>query len=150
MKIVILMGFAGSGKSFYTKTLKGKVKVVSSDHYFTDASGNYNWTPATARLGHHDCLKKFIHTIINSDDWYDYLVVDNTNLRITDITTYIRIAQAYQYDISVVYIDTDIKISKSRNVHNVPEFAYDKMQQDFETLISLWPKDFPNLEYVKT
>jgi predicted kinase len=90
------------------------------------------------------------HTIINSDDWYDYLVVDNTNIRITDITPYIRIAQAYKYDVSVSYINTDIEISKSRNVHNVPDSVYEKMQQDFETMISVWPKDFPNIEYIKT
>lgn len=150
MNVIVLIGFPGAGKSFYAKSLPGNNKIVSSDLYFTDSEGNYSWTLETGHLGHEDCLKKFIKTFFTDEHWYiDNLIVDNTNFKLTDISVYIRIAQAYKFDVYVKYIDTDIDIAKSRNIHGVPDVAYNGMQASFEHLLAYWPKDFPVIEFIK-
>lgn len=154
MKVIIMMGFPGSGKSHYAKSLPGNNRIVSSDHYFTDVDGNYNWTIKEAHKGHEDCMRRFIewarNTWFNNIDCIDNIIVDNTNVRVFDSAPYIIIAKAYGFDVEVKYLDTDITVAKSRNVHNVPDVAYERMQKNFEFLLQNWPKDFPDIEYVKT
>lgn len=152
------MGLPGSGKSTWAKALplwpRGKKVIVSSDSYFTDADGNYHWTIEEAHKGHEDCLRRFIDVFqpgpVSGDPEKppDIVIVDNTNVRIHDVSPYIRIAQAYGCDVEVKYMDTNVDNSKTRNVHGVPDAAYDRMQKNFTFLIETWPKDFPPIEFV--
>lgn len=146
------MGFPGSGKSTFAKNIPGNNKILSSDSYFTDSEGNYNWTFEDSHKGHEDCLRKFIRVIVSNQitqkDPFDNIIIDNTNLKIQDISVYLRIAQAYEYEIEVKYIKTDLEVAKVRNIHRVPAVAYDGMQKNFELLLQIWPKDFPAVEYV--
>jgi predicted kinase len=151
MRIVVLIGMPGSGKGFYAKSLVGDKIILSADDYFTDKNGNYNWTPEKAHLGHEDCLRKFIYhiTYYNSELSDFALVVDNTNLRLWDVSPYIRIAQAYGFVPQVKFMDTDIELAKSRNTHGVPDEVYERMQGDLDDLLLIWPKDFPVIDYIE-
>jgi ribosomal protein L7/L12 len=154
MKVIIMMGLPGSGKSTWAKAIKGSKIIVSSDNYFTDPDGNYHWSVEEAHKGHEDCLRRFINVFqpgpISGDPERrpDTVIVDNTNVRIHDVSPYIRIAQVYGCDVEVKCMDTDIDVAKSRNVHNVPDSAYDRIQKNFEFLFEVWPKDFPPIEFV--
>jgi ribosomal protein L7/L12/predicted kinase len=154
MKVIIMMGLPGSGKSTWAKSVQGRKVIVSSDNYFTDPDGNYNWTIEEAHKGHEDCLRRFIHEFQSGPPSGDppkppeVIIVDNTNVRIHDISPYIRIAQAYGCDVEVKYMDTNVDNSKTRNIHGVPDVAYDRMQKNFAFLLETWPKDFPPIEFV--
>lgn len=141
------MGFPGSGKSTYAKTIDGYNEIVSSDKYFTDANGNYNWTVQDAHKGHEDCLRKYIDAVYCGK--YDKIIVDNTNVNIVDVSVYIRIAQAFGYTIEVLFMNTDIKLAKLRNIHGVPDSAYDKMKDNLDNLLRCWPRDFPEIQFIK-
>jgi predicted kinase len=153
IKVIVLIGFAGAGKSTWAKSVIGRKLILSSDNYFTDKDGNYNWTIEESHKGHEDCLRKFIDVFQSSSGDQELLpetvIIDNTNVRIYDIIPYIRIAQAYECPVEVKYIDTDIEVAKSRNIHGVPDSAYDRMKSNFEELLKLWPKYFPVIEYLK-
>jgi predicted kinase len=155
MKVIVLIGFAGAGKSTWAKSLVGRKLILSSDSYFTDKDGNYNWTVEESHKGHEDCLRKFIDVFQpgppsgDPEPLPEIVIIDNTNVRIYDIIPYIRIAQAYECKVEVKYIDTDIEVAKARNIHGVPDSSYDRMKSNFEKLLQLWPKDFPQIEFIE-
>jgi predicted kinase len=156
MKVIVMMGLPGSGKSTWSKSVSGRKLILSSDNYFTDSDGNYNWTIKEAHKGHEDCLRRFMKVFWPKPPSGDpipgpeVVIIDNTNVRIHDISPYIRIAQAYGCQVEVKYIKTNIEVAKSRNIHRVPEIAYDIMQRNLDNLLKIWPKDFPQIELVET
>jgi predicted kinase len=155
MKVIVMMGLPESGKSTWAKAIKGNVKILSSDNYFTDADGNYNWSIEESHKGHEDCLRKFIKVFFPrppSGDplCLDVVIIDNTNVRVHDVAPYIRVAQAFGCVVEVKYMNTNIDIAKARNIHGVPDVAYARMQQNFDYLLKTWPKDFPDIEYVNS
>lgn len=120
MKVIIMSGVPGSGKSTYIKSLEGRVVVCSADHYFTDKDGNYNFDFTNLRMAHGECLRKFMAYRINL--CWDYLVVDNTNTSAIEIAPYYAVASAYEneIDIELVTILCDPAKAHARNTHGVP------------------------------
>lgn len=116
MKITIMRGAPGSGKSTYAKTLNAV--VVSADDYFTDASGNYSFDASKLGEAHKECLRLFCHLVNRSTN---HIVVDNTNINIEDVAPYVSVGEAFDYDVTIVQIEPlDLEAAAIRNVHNVP------------------------------
>jgi predicted kinase len=123
--VFILRGLPGSGKSTFAKQCLASyknhnscIKVCSADDFWM-RNGEYRFDSKEVPQNHQECLRKFIdHAIrwINST-----ILVDNTNTSISEMETYIKIAQAYGLDVSIVTFNCSIERSISRNTHQVPE-----------------------------
>ena len=81
MLVTIMCGVSGSGKSTYSI---GKGEVVSADFFF-QKDGIYNFDKTKLHLAHAECLRNFVFHLIEGKN---NIVVDNTNLRNSDIITY--------------------------------------------------------------
>jgi predicted kinase len=122
MRVLLLSGVPGSGKSSYVATLTGTVKVCSADHWF-ERNGSYQFNPIQLPQAHGACLRRFTETV---QAWEgceaspDVLVVDNTNTSVTELAPYYAIATAYGASVKLVQFHCDPNIAAMRNSHGVP------------------------------
>jgi predicted kinase len=135
MKVVILSGIPGSGKSTVAKGYS-KAKSFSADHYFVSEDGVYRFDVTKLGEAHGECLRLFVEEVYNGthDPFSDdrTLVVDNTNLSCCEIAPYVAIAQAYGLEIELVTVLCDPAIAAKRCVHGVPTHAVLAMARRLE------------------
>lgn len=121
MKVIVLSGISGAGKSTRVKKLKERfvVVVVSADDYFMK-DGVYQFNPKELTQAHAACFKSFLEAIQESDPTVEYLVVDNTNLSVEEISPYMLAAAAYGLEAEIQTVVAPLSVAASRNVHGVP------------------------------
>ena len=123
MKVVILRGVSGAGKSRYAKQLidefsKKNGRIVSADLFFTDDKGNYKFDARKLADAHKECLIDFIEAL--REGVFHTIVVDNTNTRATEIAPYYAIAEAYGAFPSIVTVLCPLEEALRRNIHGTP------------------------------
>lgn len=124
MKVIIMSGVPGSGKSTFTKSLKGDVVICSADNYFLDENGVYNFNPSKLGEAHGSCLHRFTRNLITMRDrtWAKdtTLVVDNTNTSALEMAPYVALAAAFEVECELVTVLCDPHKAHARNTHGVP------------------------------
>lgn len=130
MKVVILRGIPGSGKSTWAlKNFQSHRRIVSADHHFLDPETSaYKFDPAQLGIAHARCLRKFVqHLESLPQDWT--VVVDNTNTTAVEIAPYYALAEAFHCDVEIVTLHCDPDVAGQRNVHEVPATCVHAMHQ---------------------
>ena len=115
MKIVIMRGIPGSGKSTYARSLNADV-IVSADDYFM-VLGTYHFDSTQLGEAHKSCMKRFLHAVRLRKE---LIVVDNTNSTPVEIAPYVAVGEAEGYEVEIVEIEADTKMAHARNIHAVP------------------------------
>lgn len=136
MRVYIMRGAPGSGKSTWVKKILGpEVEVVSADHYFMQ-DGVYRFDAAKLPAAHDACLRAF--TKVMKYGATRVLVVDNTNTKVFEIAPYYRLAEAYGHDVEIIWIVAPAEVCKARNTHGVPDATIDAMVNGVEALPPWW------------
>src|ERR1700744_1391093 len=104
MRVIILIGLPGSGKSTWIKNNTwGDVTVCSADHWHESMHG-YRFDIEERPNAHHACLRKFVKLVTAPREYYQTtspvlkestVVVDNTNTMVYDLAPYINVARAF-------------------------------------------------------
>ena len=125
MRVIVLSGISGSGKSTWAKGIilpHGSTVVVSADDYF-DGPDGYLFNPAKLGDAHAHCFGMFIAAL---EAKVDLVIVDNTNTTSEEIAPYMLGASAYGYEAEIITMSVALKIGKvyldefaSRNIHGV-------------------------------
>lgn len=138
----ILRAYPGAGKSYLAKEIQKNnenTEIVSADNYWLDSSGNYNFNVEKLSDAHKDCFDKFKKCVNSGTN----VIVDNTNLKYTDIKKYVDYLLVnnnlnnYIYSvkfISVSYNDLTTAISLRKNRSdgkNIPEDRIRNMYNQF-------------------
>lgn len=122
--VTILRGLPASGKSNYACTLAdlSNALIVSADQFFM-VDGVYKHNPAQQGEAHLYCWREFKRALDAGVD----VVVDNTNIEAHEIAPYRMEALSRGHTVSIVTMDTPIRIALDRNTKrghkSVPEFV---------------------------
>lgn len=123
MKIYIMSGVSGSGKSTYASSLAKPedLTVVSADHYFME-DGVYRFDPSRLGQAHARCLHNFIAALNQNEREPDHdrvLVVDNTNTTELELAPYVAVSAAYGHRPTLVTVVANLEVAAARNTHGV-------------------------------
>lgn len=143
MKVIILRGGSGAGKSTWIKNNYYSAKIFSADTYFMD-EGVYRFDPAKLGEAHAQCLRNFIeHVRTTAHGDNSTVIVDNTNTSISEFAPYAQVAQAYGHDVNIFTFLYDPVVAHKRNTHGTPLKSCIEMHQrmmDNTKLIPPWWK----------
>jgi len=141
MKVVILRGVSGSGKSTFRRKNHPEALVCSADSFFYDKDGEYHFDANLLSEAHRSCFAKFLLLLQANHDSDATVVVDNTNTTTAEISPYYMAAQVYSVPVEIVTLICRNEIAAKRNKHGVPLHAIRNMRNRFETLPVYWPRE---------
>ena len=132
MKVIIMSGISGSGKSSFATNLANswpaflsneelKPVILSADNYHM-VNGEYKFDPKNISMAHKTCLADFLKFTMypHVNPSLGLVIVDNTNTTPDEIAPYYRVAEAVNHDVSIVRILMDPFQAFKRNRHGVP------------------------------
>ena len=92
LKVIIMRGISGSGKSTYAKQLSKEYDAVicSADDYF-NKTGNYIFDRNKLKEAHGECLLKADGNLQEGRS----VIIDNTNVKKWEYQKYIELANKY-------------------------------------------------------
>lgn len=122
MKVIILSGVSGSGKSTWARGLRGDAMgvIFSADQFFC-RDGGYHFDPSKLQQAHEACLKGFVEEVrgVEPSPLDVPIIVDNTNTTVEEIAPYYCVAKAYGWQVELITFIIDYKIASERNRHGV-------------------------------
>jgi predicted kinase len=137
MKVIIMRGVSGSGKSTYVRENFSGAVVCSSDNYFME-DGEYKFNPGKLDQAHLECYRSFCEALGNKAE---VIVVDNTNIRLMEMSPYIMAAKMAGADYHIVKCICDPEVAGERNLHGVPKASILRMQKNMEMVPPFWKKE---------
>lgn len=138
MKVKIMRGLPGSGKSTYIKENYNETytAICSADNYFINDRGEYKFDVTKLNEAHVSCMRNYLIKIMFPTT--DLIIVDNTNIRPEEYTPYIQVALAMGIDdIEIIEFRGDPNVASNRNSHNVP---YDKIMEMYVNYTEMLPR----------
>lgn len=128
----IMRGVSGSGKSTLAQQLAGANGIIhSTDSYFYDGNGDYQFDPSLLRENHQKNYNAFCESL----ETHDVVICDNTNTQEWEYEGYVRRAETAGYQVVLVVLKPllrDAQVYADRNTHGVPLDAIHRQIARFE------------------
>ena len=130
-RLIIMRGAPGSGKSFVARELAKLYNgvICSTDDFFTDSNGNYNFDPNKI-VEFHQANQSKVHNFM--DNGAPVIIVDNTNILRSHMNPYEDLAKEHGYAVEYRHVKCDVETCIARNTHRVPAEIIRKMVANFE------------------
>lgn len=133
MKLYVMRGLPGAGKSHATAQLPAGAIVASADHYMVDRQGDYRFDPSKLGAAHAACRARLLAALAAE---CQVVVLDNTNIQIREYQWALDAAALSGHSVTIVELFdggglTDAELS-SRNSHGVPADSIARMRARWE------------------
>lgn len=120
MKLILVRGLPGSGKSTFAKSLG--IAHYEADMFFMQ-NGVYNFNPLRIKDAHNWCKQQVFHELFCNNS----VVVSNTFSQIWEMKEYLYMAKELKAEIEVIKMTGNYK-----NIHGVPAETIEKMRNRWE------------------
>ena len=135
--LILARGVSGSGKSTLAKRifeLSDEVYEISTDKWFLDDEGNYNFDPSKIAEYHQQTIECCNHLMgnIKVTKW-KVIIVHNTFVEEWEMTPYFELAEKHGWKIHTIIVENR---HGGKNTHEVPEEALDRQEQKFNIKLS--------------
>jgi len=120
MKVIILRGGSGAGKSTWIKKYHHSNTVVFSADTFFMVNGEYLFDVTKLGEAHATCLRSFIAFCQNPPAEVPTVIVDNTNTTVAEFAPYAQVAQVYGHELQLYTFLYDPIVAHKRNTHGTP------------------------------
>ena len=126
MKVIILSGAPGSGKSKLAKEIHKEQQfvsssvIVSADDFMME-DGEYKFDVSKLSHCHEACYAKFVESLVYE---VDTVIVDNTNTEAWEMTPYVALAKFSKYEVEIREFHGGYK-----NIHGVGEHQVQLMRE---------------------
>lgn len=156
VKVYLLRGYAGAGKSTYANSLKEKnpnLIICSSDSYFMK-NGKYVFDLKKLGSNHLKCYNAFVEALCLRKD----VCIDNTNVKLTDVKKYLDFVVRLNkettddYEINVVTVVSNTLEEAINHRVNQPDdknVPAERIEEMRNTLLTV-PDDLIRKEYSGT
>jgi predicted kinase len=147
MKVFVMRGVPGSGKTDYTKKHFPNAWICSADTFFMK-EGVYRFDAANLKAAHAECLREFTRAVAGEafgiKTAIGTVVVDNTNITVAEMAPYCALAQAYGHELMLVTIMCDPGKAAARGLHGLTAAKTwdmnDRMLRENYYIPSWWPQ----------
>lgn len=131
MKLYVMRGLPGSGKSHAAEQLPAGV-VASADHHMVDRQGGYRYDPSKLGAAHAACRARLLAALAAE---CQVVVLDNTNIQIWEYQWALDAAALSGHVVTIVELYdgglTDAELAR-RNSHGVPVASITRMRARWE------------------
>jgi predicted kinase len=120
--LILVRGVSGSGKTTVASLFQGI--AVSTDEYWIDDGGNYNFEVERLQDAHRWCQKRVEDLMQQSEQ----IVVHNTFTQEWELAPYLKLAHRYGYRVHTIIVENR---HGGTNTHNVPDAVLEKQKNRF-------------------
>lgn len=124
MKLKLIRGIVGSGKSTYARELVAEHGYLhfEADMFFMQ-NGEYKFNPAKLSDAHKWCQNQTDMALSEGRD----TVVSNTFVKLWELDAYLKLAEKHGAEVEEI-----VMTGNYGSIHNVPQETVDRMRNNFE------------------
>ncbi len=143
MRVIVLRGVSGSGKSTWASQYANEATIVSTDDQFY-VDGRYAFDATKLRAYHGRTFRRFLEALERKDA---LIIVDNTNIEPWEFSPYVLAGEAFGYEVELRTFLCSLETALARK-QLVPVEQMERIYRSFEAHTARMPGRFRQMHRI--